>query len=275
MFSNQITFVLFTFNEESRVERAVRNFLPFGRVLVVDNYSTDRTIEIAMRLGAEVLQHKNTGWVEDEVTTRKVINFVRTSWIYWGYADEMVSGETLREITNLIESGKYKIISIARKNYYYGKDCRRAYAGNLSRVFEKGSIDFAGNVIHYFGKPKVDSSKIYSMDIRKYYVHHFISNTTESYINTTNRYTNIDAKTSNFSSMPDAFIKIVKTFIGNYLVRGAYKAGTAGLFLSIQTALYQLLLAMKSYEHQKKLDVAEIESRNNKIRDNILENLVK
>lgn len=84
MFSKQITFVLFMFNEEARIERAVRNFLPYGRVLVVDNHSTDRTVEIAKSLGADVLLHKNQGWVEDEHTTSVVKSVVQTPWLYWG-----------------------------------------------------------------------------------------------------------------------------------------------------------------------------------------------
>jgi hypothetical protein len=34
MYSEKITFVLFMFNEEKRVERAVRNFNRHGRVLI-------------------------------------------------------------------------------------------------------------------------------------------------------------------------------------------------------------------------------------------------
>ena len=95
MFSHKITFVLFMFNEEARIERAVRNFLRYGRVLVVDNYSTDRTVEIAKSLGADVLLHKNQGWVEDEHTTSVVKAAVQTPWLYWGFSDEIVDRATM------------------------------------------------------------------------------------------------------------------------------------------------------------------------------------
>lgn len=270
MLSNNLTFVLFMFNEEARVERAVKNLVPFGRVLVVDNYSTDRTVELAKSLGADVLMHKNTGWVEDEYTTGKVMAAVQTPWIYWGYADEMMDGRTLRKIVQEIDSGLYKIISIPRKNYFFARDCGRAYAGRLNRIFEKGAIDFKDNTIHYFGKPTVTKEQILGLDIKHYFVHHFISNTTKSYLQTNDRYTDLHASSYPAESMLVTFAKIGKTFLANYFVRGACKAGSAGLFFSIQTALYQVLLAMKAYEYRNQIDTPEIERRNNKIRDQIL-----
>jgi len=270
MYCDQITFVIFTFNEAARVERAVRNFIRYGRVLVVDNHSTDHTVDIARALGAEVLLHKNTGWVEDEATTNKVLNFVQTPWVYWGYADEMVEGHTIRKLLSIIKGGQHKVISLARKNYYFGKSCHEAYAGRLTRVFQKNAIDFSDNKIHHFGKLIVNDDEIISLSIKEHVVHHFISNTTKSYLHTNDRYTDIDSKTAPQKSVLFTVLQITKTFLANYLVRGAYKAGMAGLFMSIQTALYQLLLAMKSYEFHENINIKEIEIRNNVIRDKIL-----
>lgn len=273
MYNEKITFTIFTYNEELRIDRVVRNFLPYGKVLVVDNFSTDRTVEIASTLGAEIFLHKNPGWVEDEDTTTKVLNFIKTPWIYWGYADEMVEIHTLAEIHKIIERGHHKIISIPRKNYYYGKSCGTAYAGRLPRIFQKDAIDFKGNKIHHFGRPTVPDQEILHLDIRKHSVHHFISNTTKSQLNTTDRYTDIDSKTAKYEPMAICLLKIAKTFIGNYFGRGAYKAGTAGLFMSIQTSLYQLLLAMKAFEVHHGITKQEIEARNDIIRDRILSDL--
>lgn len=273
MYCDKITFVIFAYNEESRIERVVRNFVSFGQVLVVDNFSTDRTVELARALGAEVLQHKNPGWVEDEETANKVLNFVEKPWVYWGYADEMVEGHTLRKIISIINDGKYKIISIPRRNYYYGKSCRKAYAGRLSRIFQKNAIDFSGNKIHYFGKPTVKKDEINILNIKEHVVHHFISSTTKSQLQTTDRYTDIDSTMSPKESIFISLLKIVKTFVMNYFIRGAYKAGVAGLFMSIQTGLYQLLLAMKSYEYNHQITTTKIEERNDLIRDNILSKL--
>jgi len=54
-----VTVIILAFNEEIHIERCLTRIAPWvERVVVIDSYSNDRTIEIAKSLGAEVLQHK-------------------------------------------------------------------------------------------------------------------------------------------------------------------------------------------------------------------------
>ncbi|WP_083850409.1 glycosyltransferase family 2 protein [Rhodovulum sp. PH10] len=53
-----ITAIILAFNEEIHIERCLSRILPLAeRVIVIDSFSTDRTVEIARAMGAEVLQH--------------------------------------------------------------------------------------------------------------------------------------------------------------------------------------------------------------------------
>jgi glycosyltransferase involved in cell wall biosynthesis len=53
-----MTAIILTFNEEIHVGRCISRIAPHvERVIVVDSFSTDRTIEIAKSLGADVMQH--------------------------------------------------------------------------------------------------------------------------------------------------------------------------------------------------------------------------
>lgn len=270
MFSDQITFVLFMFNEEARIERAIKNFLPFGRILIVDNYSTDRTIEIARSLGADVLLHKNPGWVEDEHTTSAVKSAVQTPWLYWGFSDEIVDRKTMEAMLAAISSDKCSIVNIARKNYYYGEFCHEAYRNTQSRAFKKDAIDFHGNVIHRFGKPTVSDSEIVYLDPDQYFVHHFISNTAKTYMSSLDRYTDIEAQCTPPVRPLKMLIRMILGFLDHYFLKGGYKAGRAGLYLGLQMCFYHLLLSMKTYERVQSLDTKSIEFRNNAKRDQLL-----
>jgi glycosyltransferase involved in cell wall biosynthesis len=270
MFSNQITFVLFMFNEEARVERAVRNFLPFGRVLVVDNHSTDRTVEIAKSLGADILLHKNPGWVEDEHTASVVKATVETPWLYWGFSDEIVDYDTMTAMLAAIDSGKYAIVNVARKNYYYGEFCHNAYRNTQTRAFKKDAVDFSGNVIHQFGKTTVPEAQIAYLDPDRYFVHHFISNTAKSYMASLDRYTDIEAPHARPMAPLAMLLRMARGFLGHYFLKGGYKAGRAGVYLGLQTSLYLLSLSMKAYEREANLTTRTIEGRNNEIRDKLL-----
>ncbi len=53
-----ITVIILSFNEEIHIERCLTRIAPLvERIVVVDSFSTDSTVEIARHLGAEVLQH--------------------------------------------------------------------------------------------------------------------------------------------------------------------------------------------------------------------------
>jgi len=54
-----ITVVILTYNEEIHIERCIRSLWPVAsRIFIVDSFSSDRTVEIAESLGAEVKQRK-------------------------------------------------------------------------------------------------------------------------------------------------------------------------------------------------------------------------
>jgi glycosyltransferase involved in cell wall biosynthesis len=276
--SDAITFVVFTYNEEKRLEWAIKNFLPWGRLLVVDNYSEDRTVEIAKSYGCEVLLNKNAGWVEDAVTVSRVKAAVQTEWIYWGFADELVSAETLDAIIAAVESGKHSIVNIARKNHYYGKFCYDAFADRLNRIFRKEAIDFSNNTIHLFGTPTVPESSICFLDSKRHYVHHYISYVAKNYCNVMDRYTDTQATgtadrfsgLSLWKTMFFLFARSAKLVVWNLLLRGGYKAGAAGLYLVLENVYYQWLLNMKDYERRNGLSVAEVERLNDADRGKLL-----
>ncbi len=60
--TSPISAVVLTFNEEANIEACLASMVPAVReILVVDSGSTDRTVEIATRLGARVVQHPFAG----------------------------------------------------------------------------------------------------------------------------------------------------------------------------------------------------------------------
>ncbi len=274
---HQITFVIFTFNEETRIERVIRNFIDFGPILIVDNYSSDRTLEISQRYGCDILLNKNQGWVEDEDTAFAVKSAVKTPWIYWGFADEMLEIETITEIVRISQDDKYSAIDIIKKNYYIGKFCHEVISARLPRVFKKESIDFTNNKIHHFGKFLESSSSIYKMP-EELFVHHFMSYTAKSHNDSYNRYSDLECLIGSHT-VPIGLLKImakaIKRFFYNYFFRGGFKSGNAGKYLILYSIWYDILRDMKLYEMNYHISSDSIEDSNNIVRDKILYNLKK
>jgi glycosyltransferase involved in cell wall biosynthesis len=93
-----VTIIILTFNEERHIERALASVRPFARdIVVVDSFSTDRTVEIACAGGARVLantfvnQARQFAWALDHAD-------VRTGWVLRLDADEIIEPDLQQEI---------------------------------------------------------------------------------------------------------------------------------------------------------------------------------
>ena len=51
MWSDNLTVCLFCYNEEKRIEYSIKNFIGKFKLLVIDNFSTDSTLEICEKFG--------------------------------------------------------------------------------------------------------------------------------------------------------------------------------------------------------------------------------
>lgn len=271
-FSKDITFVVFTYNEEKRIERVIKNLSPFGKVLLADNQSTDNTVAIAKKFNCDVYTRQiPCTYVETDAMMKALQSVITTPWMYWGFADEMLEMKTLVKINEIIATGRYDVISIDRKNYFWGKFCYNAYSSRTNKIFKVGAIDFTNNKIHGFGKLSSPDVKVFDLP-DEFFVHHFISNTIESYLNTINRYTNVEA--SQASDGKQGIIRVFRCIVSgfgrHYFLRGGYKAGIAGLALVAVQVLYSIVKLFKIAEVENGLSMQEIEMKNNQFRNNIL-----
>ena len=105
----QLSVVVITFNEERNIARCLDSVKEIAdEIVVVDSYSTDRTVEICKAYGAKVIQHQFDGHIQqknyalaqsslyavlsldaDEELSdelRKSIASVKAAWNYDGYA---------------------------------------------------------------------------------------------------------------------------------------------------------------------------------------------
>lgn len=88
---NDITAIILTKNEEVNIERCISSITGIAdRIVVVDSGSTDRTLEIAKSLGAEIFEHspfvhyaRQFNWALDHTG-------ITTKWVYRIDADEEV-----------------------------------------------------------------------------------------------------------------------------------------------------------------------------------------
>lgn len=107
-------------NEEKNIERAIRSSKKFAdEIIVLDTGSTDRTVELAEKLGANVIHSE---WKSNFAYSRnEVINYANCDWIIMLDADEAFSEKSVDKIKPILMTlndkkvGTVKIINFLNK----------------------------------------------------------------------------------------------------------------------------------------------------------------
>lgn len=134
-----ISVFILTFNEHLHIERCIRSAQAFSSdVHVVDSGSTDDTVAIAQRLGANVVQHawennhaRQTNWAIDNLP-------FRGDWVMRIDADEIVTGELAEELRTRLATLPADVngIVLKRRQVFMGKVLR--WGGNYPICLLRG-----------------------------------------------------------------------------------------------------------------------------------------
>ena len=98
----KITATIITLNEERNIARAIESLRCCDEILIVDSGSVDRTVELAEKLGARVIE---AGWLGFAAQKNRAAEQAAHDWILSLDADEALSEALEAEIWNLKKSG--------------------------------------------------------------------------------------------------------------------------------------------------------------------------
>lgn len=142
----KLTVIILTYNEELHLARCLESALQLTpNIVVVDCFSTDRTVEIAQSFGATVLQRAWDGshstqvnWALDQLAQLPI----QTEWVMRIDADEVLSPELIDQIKATLPTVAPQIngISCIRKMTFQGKLIRFGGVGKnrVMRLFRYG-----------------------------------------------------------------------------------------------------------------------------------------
>lgn len=137
-----ITTVTLTYNEESNIQKCLESVREIAdRMVVLDGYSKDRTVNIAKSLGAEVFQ-KDCGYFSRFQFGMEKIKF-STDWILFIDADERFTLQSSRELKEMCDKYASTDVNGIIVNYrvnFMGKELRHgASLLKKLRVFKFGT----------------------------------------------------------------------------------------------------------------------------------------
>lgn len=254
---NKISAVIITFNEERNIERCIRSLTSIAdEVVVVDSYSTDKTVELARHLGAKVYQQIFLGYVE-----QKNFALTKTSFdhVLSLDADEELSEKLIQSILEVKNNWTHDGYYFNRLTSYCGNWIKHTswYPSKKLRLWNKNKGSWGGvNPHDKFILKKGATKKFLKGDLL-----HFSYYTVDQHVQQVNSFSKIFAESHFIKGRRFYIINLIANpvwrFFRDYVLKLGFLDGVDGLTIckisSYETFLkYRKLYNLwKSNKHLK------------------------
>ncbi|MBU2632263.1 glycosyltransferase family 2 protein, partial [Patescibacteria group bacterium] len=240
----KLSVVISVFNEEEKIEECLSSASFADEIILVDNGSSDKTVEKAKKFNVKIYNQENDSL---RIDLQKNFGFQKATgdWILSLDADERISKELAEEIRQVLKSNQSSINGywIPRKNIIFNKWIKHTgwYPDLQLRLFKKGKGEYIKKAVH---KPLEIEGK--TGELKNLLIHKRYSSLKEFIDKTINIYAPSEAErllSEGYSvSVRDAIRFPAQEFISRFFARKGYKDGLHGLVLSILMAFYHFFI---------------------------------
>jgi glycosyltransferase involved in cell wall biosynthesis len=244
-----ISCVIIVKDAVSTIDRTFESLKSFSDVVLYDNGSTDGTIEIAKKYtNVTIVQGEFLGFGP---TKNLASTFAKNEWILSLDADEVLSDEFIKNISNLKLSDK-NIYTILRQNYYKDVHVKHCWGNDIIvRLFNRTKTAFTDEKVH----EKVIEKGFNIVQINGSILH-FPYSTITDFIIKLDRYSSLfanDNRGKKNSSPTKAFFNSSFSFFKTYFIKRGFLDGYAGLVIAFSHMATNFYKYIKLYELNKKL----------------------
>ena len=241
-----ISVVVLTKNEEARIARCLDSVTWANEIIVVDDESTDRTLDIARSFTGSIFKRKmdiegrHRNWAYAQA---------KNTWVLSVDADEMVTPELKQEIIRVLSAApKENGFTIPRRNYIgdYWVKYGGWYPSPQLKLFRKDKFRYEEAAVH----PRAfmdDPCGHLKSDLV-----HYSYRSLEDFLAKLNRQTTWEAQKWHAQNKPmrlGRFLyRTTDRFIRTYIVKAGYKDGLLGFVIAFNAGLYQFISYLKYRE---------------------------
>ena len=239
--------VVLTKNEEKNIVDCLEALAFCDEVIIIDDYSTDRTEELIKRLDDKRIKIFKRELNNDFSAQRRFgIEKTENDWILFVDADERISSELATEIReNVTPNTKYAGYLIPRTDFLWGKALKHGETGDIKllRLFDRKKGSLTGKV-HEKWETKSEVGTLVNP------IFHYPHPSISEFLREINFYTDLRAqelyekgKKANIASI---IIYPKGKFIVNYFLK-------LGFFDGIEGLVHALLMSFHSFMVRGKL----------------------
>jgi glycosyltransferase involved in cell wall biosynthesis len=243
----KLSVAMICYNEEAILDKSLAAVQWADEIVIVDSFSSDRTLEIAGRYTDKVIQHAWQGYGRQK---NLALEQVSCPWVLSLDADEVVSPELAGEIRELLAGNPERAgYRIPRMTCYLGRTLRHAwYPDHKLRLFQRGRVRWGEEQVHesvYLDGP--------SGTLTEPLIHHSFASL-EDHLQTLQRYTSLGADDLARAGRSFSLVRLLGSplvlFVKQYVLKRGFLDGIPGLIASVLSGFHEFVKYAKLYERR-------------------------
>ncbi|HZP47995.1 MAG TPA: glycosyltransferase family 2 protein [Vicinamibacterales bacterium] len=235
----KLSVTVITRNEAADIDAALASVRFADEIVLVDAMSTDDTVAIARQHTDRIVVREWPGYIDQK---NYAASLARHDWILSLDADERVTPELAAEIQRLLAGDpRDAAYRIPRVTFHLGRWIRSTdwYPDFQTRLYDRRRARWTGAYVHE--AVTVDGSIGRLAGELQHYAYRDIAD----HLETIDRYTTLAARQMDEAGRRSGWLEMVGhpplAFLRNYVLRGGFRDGSAGLIVSVMNSYYVFL----------------------------------
>lgn len=235
-----ISAVVLTKNEEINISVCLKSLSWCGEIVVIDDYSTDNTVNIAEEKGARVFRRE----LNNDFSAQRNFGLEKAKgdWVLFVDADEVVTPRLRDEVIKLLSNKviKYSGFKIRRSDVIWGKELKHGETGNIKllRLARKGKGDWK-RAVHETWEIECETGELLNP------LMHYPHQTVKEFISGINRYSTLHAQELVKEGKRSNIFKILMwpklKFFQNWIFKLGFLDGGPGFVVAMMMAFHSYL----------------------------------
>jgi len=244
-----ISAVIIAHNSEATLAECLQSLAEFPEVVVYENGSTDKTVEIAQEFSNVRLER---GAFEGFGPTKnKAAGFAANDWILSLDSDERVTPELVEELRSKDLGGSEHLYEVLRQNYFMGKHIKHSGWGNdwLPRLYNRTVHGYNEAMVHenVIPQPGANIQRLQSP------IKHRAVEEISQFLVKIDRYTELRVQEGSKGHGPfTSILKAKWAFLRSYVLRLGMLDGWRGVVIAWSDASGVFYRCMKCYARDQR-----------------------
>jgi glycosyltransferase involved in cell wall biosynthesis len=245
----KLSVTVITRNEAADIAAALTSVAWADELLVVDSESSDETVSIARTFTDRVIIRSWPGYVAQKNYAASIASH---DWILSLDADERVTPELAAEIKALVETEPpHAAFRVPRVTWHLGRWIRTTdwFPDYQFRLYDRRAAEWSGRHVHETMTVRGTVGRLRGE------LQHYAFRDIADHLETIDRYTTYAARQMHEAGRRAGILQIAGhpplAFLRNYVLRGGFRDGAAGLTISAMNSYYVFLKFAKLWELDK------------------------